>query len=200
MAYGDSYASVLELEERLGRSDDGSFAELLDAASRRVEDFCRRQFNRDTATTPVATARRFRALDPERLPVDDFRTTTDLAIEVDGTAWATTDVDPRPWDGVYKGRSGWPYSDLIAVGRSWPDSRRALIEVTAHWGWTAVPEAIRQATLDVAEAAASGSATGVVRSEAIDGYSVTYAATSDSTVPPELAKAAPYRRVRFGIG
>ena len=37
---------------------------------------------------------------------------------------------------------------------------------------------------------------------AIDGYSVSYAAatlTAGRNVPPEMAKAAPYRRMRFGV-
>lgn len=200
---GDAYASVLELEGRLGRSDDGTFGFLLDAASRAVETFCRRQFNRDTSETPAATERRFRAIDPERVPVDDFHTTTDLAIEVNGTAWAVTDVDPRPWDGVYKGMTGWPFFDLIAIGRTFPFHRRAKVAVTAHWGWAAVPEGIRQATLDVAEMMSygGGSSSGVVRSKAIDGYSVSYSVPEmgSGATPSEMAKAEPYRRVRFGI-
>lgn len=200
---GDPYASVFELEERLGRADDGTFAFLLDAASRAVESFTGRQFNRDTGDTPTATERRFRAVDPERVPVDDFHTTTDLAIEVNGTVWAVTDVDPRPWDGVYRGMTGWPYFDLIAVGRSFPPGRRAKVAMTAHWGWAAVPEGIVQATLDVAEVMSfgGGSGGGVVRSKAIDGYSVSYSVPemASSYAPPELAKAEPYRRVRFGV-
>jgi hypothetical protein len=204
MAFGDPYANVLELGERLRKYDDDTFENLLDAASRAVETFTRRQFNKDTGETPVATARRFRAVDPERLPVDDFHTTTDLAIDVDGTAWDVADVDPRPWDGIVNGQTGWPYFNLIAVDRVWPPSRRAIIAVTAHWGWAAVPEGIRQATLDVAEVMSfgGGGASGVVRSESIDGYSASYSVPqlgSASSVPSELIKAVPYRRVRFGV-
>jgi hypothetical protein len=204
MAQGDPYATPAELEVRLGRSDDGTFTSLLRAASRAVEDFTGRQFNRDTSGTPVATARRFRAVDPQRLPVDDFHTTTDLAVTVDGTAWAVTDVDPRPWNGVHRGMTGWPYFDLVTVAKSWPPTRRATVTVTAHWGWAAVPEGIRLAALDVAEIMAQrgGETSGVVRSEAMDGYAVTYAfpqLTSGSSVPSGLVKAAPYRLRRFGV-
>jgi hypothetical protein len=199
MALGDSYATVLDLETRLSKSDDGTFEDLLDAASRAIEAFTRRQFNKVTS----ATARRFRALDPERLPVDDFYVTTNLAVVVDGTAWDVTDVDPRPWGGIHNGQTGWPFFDLIAVDRTWPPSRRALVTVTARWGWNAVPEGIRQATLDVAEVMSYGvSSSGVVRAEAIDGYSVSYSNPTmgaGSSVPTEFAKAVPYRRKRFGI-
>lgn len=201
MALGDAYATSSDLEERLGTSDTGTYDAILDTASRAVESFTRRQFNQVTE----ATARRFRPVDPQRLPVDDFHTTDDLAIEVDGVVWDVDAVDPRPWDGVVNGVPGWPFLDLFTVNRSWPSfRRRAVVSVTAQWGWPAVPEGIRQATLDVAAVMVSetGGATGPVRSMAIDGYSVSYSSssmTSAASVPPEMVNAAPYRRVRFGV-
>jgi hypothetical protein len=200
MAYGDPYASVIDLETRLGQTDNGTFADLLDTASRAIESFTRRQFNKSS----TATARRFRALDPERLPVDDFYTLTGLVISVNGTAWVLTDVEARPPDGIVNGQSGWPFSDLLTVARTWPPGRRAKVTVTAKWGWTAVPEGIRQATLDLAEITSygGGGGSGVVRAEAIDGYSVSYGVptlTGDAAIPAEFVKAAPYRRARFGI-
>lgn len=204
---GTAYATVAELEARLGTTDDGTYTSVLAAATSHVNAFCGREFNQASA----ATARRFRALDCERLRVDDFWKTDDLAVVVDGTAWALTDVDPRPWDGIVNGEPGWPYMDLFSVDRYWPlwRFRRATIEVTAWWGWAAVPAAIVQATLDVAEvmvlSAAAGQA-GVISSERIAGggadYSVSYAMPqigSGRDVPPELRKAAPYRRKRFGV-
>jgi hypothetical protein len=203
VALGDAYATAAELEERTGRTDDGSFTALVGAASRAVESFTGRQFNKTT----TATARRFRPLDPARLPVDDFHTVTDLAVSVDGAVWDVDTVDPRPWDGVVNGQTGWPFFDLFTVNRSWPSfRRRAIVTVTAQWGWAAVPEGIKQATLDVASVMAfGGAAGGPVRSEAIDGYSVSYATPtlgSDGkgvSVPAEMVKAVAYKRVRFGV-
>lgn len=199
--FGDPYATVQDLETRLGTLDDGRFADLLDAASRAVEDFCHRQFNKDTAGVPVATARRFLAVDPQRLPVDDFHTTTNLAISVNGTAWVVGDVAPRPFNGVYDGMTGWPYFDLLTVSKRWPQSRTPKVTITAHWGWAAVPEAIRQATLDVAEVISSGATSGMIRAETMGTYSVAYSMpSSGGEAPPELQKAAPYQRTRFGVG
>lgn len=204
MALGDAYATVTDLEARLGSPDDGTYEALLDAASRAVEAFTRRQFNRADEATP----RRFRAVDTRRLPTDDFHTVTDLAVEVDGTAWDVADVDPRPWNGIVGGVSGWPFFDLFAVGRYWPWSRRAPVTVTARWGWAAVPEGIRQTTLNVAASVASSASTsdeaGQVKSMSIDGYSVSYAAGDGSTRTAlvDLATfslADPYRRKRFGV-
>jgi hypothetical protein len=201
MALGDPYATVEQLEQRLGKTDDGTFDRLVEAASREVERFARRQFNK----TDTASARRFRALDCERVAVDDFHILTDLAVEVDGIAWdVSLYVDPRPWDGVQFGQTGWPYSDLFAINRSWPWSRRALVTVTARWGWAAVPAGIVEATLDVAEAMYRARATtqnAFVRSETFDNYMVSFGVptTSSNGVPTEMTRAVPFRRKVFGV-
>lgn len=192
MALGASYASIAALEGRLG-PDDGTFSQKLNAASRAVEAFTRRQFNKED----VASERRFRAVDPSRLPVDDFHTLTDLAVEVDGTAWDLADVDPRPPNGVVNGQVGWPFSDILAVRRSWPHDRRATVTVTAQWGWAAVPKAIVEATLDVAEAMSSGG--GAIRSETMGTYSVSYDVGSSAAATSAFDRAAPYRRKIWGV-
>jgi hypothetical protein len=195
-AIGDPYASTAELAHRLEVDDvQLSFAGLVDAASRDVESFCHRQFNKTT----IATARRFRPLDWRRLPVDDFHTITDLEVDVAGTVWDLASIDPQPWNGVKNGVPGWPFENLYTTNGNWPNT--STITVTAQWGWAAVPEGIKQATLDVAAAKfrAGGSAY-PVRSQAIDGYSVTYKLPGEGEqVLPELEAAVPYRRKRFGI-
>jgi hypothetical protein len=202
MAIGDPYATVAQLRARLDRPDDGSFYRVLDAASRAVETFTGRQFNQVDAPSP----RRFRAQDRERVAVDDFFTLTDLVVDVNGALWDVGDhVDPRRGGG-WSGEIQWPFSDLFAVRRSWPLSRRHLITVTAWWGWDDVPPGIVEATLDVAEVMSlsiTGGQSGAVRSETIGGYSVSYAmpqmGTGNTNVPPEFAKAIGYRRKRFGV-
>lgn len=203
MALGDAYATIAQMEARLELDDDGSFERLLDAASRSVEAFTRRQFNK----TDAASARRFRALDRERVAVDDFHTLDDLAVEVNGTAWdVDTYIDPRPWDGVVGGQIDWPYSDLFAINRSFPWSRRARVTVTAQWGWASVPAGIVEATLDVAEVMSlsmTNAQSGTIRGETIGGYSINYALPQNLVghegVPAELVKALPFRRTRFGV-
>jgi hypothetical protein len=200
MALGDPYATPAQLEARLGKEDDGTFERMLDVASRAVESFTGRQFNKAVEATP----RRYRALDRERVRTDDFWTLEGLMVAVHGVDWdVTAHIDARPWDGVQGGQIGWPYSDLFAVNRSWPWSRRALVQVTAKWGWEAVPSAIVEATLDVAELMSAGAGkSGVVRSESMGGYSISYGLPSHmgmQDVPPEMLKAVPFRRKRFGV-
>lgn len=204
MALGDSYATPQQLAVRLGGDVGDSYERILEAASRAVESFTRRQFNRDD--DEYATPRRFRALDRERVAVDDFYTLDDLAVEVNGTLWDPSSIDARPWDGMRQGQIDWPYSDLFAINRSFPWSRRALITVWAHWGWAAVPAGIVEATLDVAEMMSLALTSGVggpLQSETIGGYSRSFAIPSmgswADTVPPEYIKALPFRRKVFGV-
>ena len=206
MALGDPYATVGQLEARLGTTDDGTYERILDAASRAVESFTRRQFNR-AEDEDYTASRRYRALDRERVAVDDFYTLDDLEVVVNGTAWdVATYIDARPWDGVVGAMIDWPYSDLFAINRYFPWSRRALVTVSAYWGWAAVPSGIIEATLDVAEVMSlsmTNAQSGTIRSEAIGGYSISYATPQNlqghGDVLPELVKAVPYRRKVFGV-
>ena len=208
MALGDPYASPQQLADRLGGEVNDSYWRIVDAASRAVESFTRRQFNRDDDDDEYATPRRFRALDRERVAVDDFYTLEDLAVEVNGTPWDLSSIDARPWDGIRQGQISWPYSDLFAINRSFPWSRRAKITVWARWGWAEVPAGIAEATLDVAEVMsyALTAGKGAIRSETIGGYSVSFATPSmgsgmsgAESVAPEYIKALPFRRKVFGV-
>jgi hypothetical protein len=207
MALGDLYATPVQLADRLGQAladvGDIHLLRVLNAASRAVETFTRRQFNRDDDV--YATPRRFRALDCQRVAVDDFHTLEGLEVEVNGRLWDPAWIDPRPWDGIRHGQINWPYSDLFAVHRSFPWSRRVLVTVWAHWGWAEVPAGIVEATLDVAEMMSLAVTTGqsTKRSETIAGYSVSFAipsmSASTDAVPSEFIKALPFQRKVFGV-
>ena len=194
MALGDPYATLAELEARLGRVDDGTFVERLDDASRQVEQFTHRQFNKAT----VATARVFRPVDGCLTIVDDFHTVTGLVIATDdtndgtyGTAWTTAHYELAPPNGVVSGEAGWPFWMIGAVGgRYFRYASRHNVRVIAQWGWTAVPAGVKESTLSVVEEIASKSP-GRVRGESIDGYSAQYA---DSEDLGPFAPVASYRR------
>lgn len=213
MALGDPYATVVDLEARIGQPDDGTYADLLAAASRHVEWFTGRQFNQED----TASSRSFRALDCERLPVDDFYTMVEFAVETSGMAWDLSNVEFDPPDGVKDGVPGWPFEALFAAGRSWPLThfRRKKITVTARWGWAAVPAGIVEATLDVASVMSlgmgvgAGAEPGIVTSQTVEGFSESYQipgfgnggmTVGGMRVPKSLTKALPYRRKRWGVG
>lgn len=161
MALGDSYATLVELKSRLGigssdTSEDTKLTSALATASRDIESCCNRQFN-DAGS---ATARVFQADDWYRIEIDDFSTTTGLVVKSDEAddgqyevTWANTDYQLEPLNGVVAGVPGWPYNVIIATETRFffKPARWAQVQVTARWGWTAVPAPIKEATLIIAE-------------------------------------------------
>jgi hypothetical protein len=162
MALGDPYATLDELKNRLriglsDTTDDSALTSALAVASRAIDKACNRQFN--DAGTP--SARVFRTNSWYRAEVDDFSTTTGLVIKSDEAddgqfevTWqAGLDYQLEPLNGVVDGEPGWPYWIICATESNYFNTwaRWAQLEVTARWGWAAVPAAIKEATLIVAE-------------------------------------------------
>lgn len=159
MALGALYATLDQLKSYAGIGDTDDDAELTDAltaASRGIESVCHRQFN-DAA---AATARVYFPEHPLLAEVDDFHTVTGLVIKTDtsgdgtfDTTWASTDYELRPLNGISAGQPGWPWCEVWAVGTQlFPQTTgRSSVEVTARWGWAAVPAPVKSACLIVAE-------------------------------------------------
>lgn len=158
MALGDPYATLAELKTRLDitdSTDDPRLTASLDSASREIDGWCGRQFN----DAGAATARVFRSSGCTLAVVDDFSTTTGLVVATDNdddgvyeTTWSASDYELEPLNGVVSGMSGWPYYRIRAVeARTFPTGRRrAVVQVTARWGWTAVPTPVKEACLMIA--------------------------------------------------
>lgn len=158
MALGDPYATLAELKTRLDitdTTDDTRLTSSVLSASREIDAWCGRQFN-DAGT---ATARVFAAAGCTLAMVDDFSAITGLVVATDGnddgvyeTTWVAGDYELEPLNGVVAGMSGWPYWRIRAVGsRTFPTGRRrAVVQVTARWGWTAVPAPVKEACLMIA--------------------------------------------------
>lgn len=158
MAVGDPYATLTQLKSYLGIEDALTDSELTDAlasASRGITKFCGRQFNKETS----ATARTYRPTHAGLAMVDDFHTTTGLVIATaddDGvfdTTWTSADYELEPLNGVRDGESGWPFWKIRVVDSSalsFQLHSRATLQVTAQWGWAAVPAPVKQACLILA--------------------------------------------------
>lgn len=163
MALGGNYATSTELKGYLGvpasdTTDDTQLTDALNTVSREIEKFCHRQFN-DAGS---ATARVFYPDSNCLTRVDDFSTGSGLIIKTDtagdgtyATTWASTDYQLEPLNGVVDGESGWPYWTIRAVGTQrfsclWTATTIAPLQVTARWGWTAVPASVKQACLILA--------------------------------------------------
>lgn len=156
-AIGDPYITADELKAYLNIDETkASFnlrlADSVNSASREIEQFCGRQFNKTT----TASTRIYDAKSAHWIEVDDFHTTDGLLIEIGDSLGAfNTIVDPAsvtlyPLSGVVDGMPGWPYHKLVFM-KDWihyygKNSRsNGRVRVTAQWGWDEVPSSVRQA-------------------------------------------------------
>lgn len=80
--------------------------------------------------------------------VPDFSTTDTLVVKTGEPGsftdtWATSDYRVEPLNPI----NGEPYTAIVAVDRVFPrfERHKATIEVTAQWGWAAVPPRVKQA-------------------------------------------------------
>ena len=149
-----NYVALSELKSALGItvSTDDAFLNLaIDSAEQSINDLCGRKFTADGS----ASARTYRA-QPYLAVTDDISTLTGLVVKTDtsgdGTfdmTWASTDYQVEPLNNLLK-TTPRSVNNLRAVGSyTFPvyGDGLAAVEVTAKWGWRAVPDSIKQATL-----------------------------------------------------
>jgi hypothetical protein len=152
MTLTNAYLTLAEFKSLIGKTTvdgDDACERAIEAASRAVDAWCGRRFYADAA----ATARVFAPFTASEAWVDDIHTTTDLVVKTDTgddgtyeTTWTTGDYELMPRNGIRNGLEGWPYTAIRAVeGLSFPCGRRATVQVTARWGWAAVPTAVELA-------------------------------------------------------
>lgn len=203
MALGDPYVSVSQFKVYLGIGDvvdDTAVTDAVTSVSREIEKFCGRQFN-DAGS---ATARVFRPDHAGLCQVDDFSTVTGLVVATDGgddgtyeTTWAASSYQLEPLNGVVDGESGWPWWRIRAVvGQRFPTwCVHPPVQVTARWGWTAVPAAVKQAALILAAETfkLKDAPFGVA------GYG-DFGPIRVRSNPMAAAKLAPYRRAAVLVG
>ncbi len=130
--------------ERIGDLDDTATLQLaVTAASRAVDRCTHRQFG----FLNLAQERRYTARWNRRrclwvVSVDDFMDTSGLTVTIAG---ATVTYTAEPINAVDEGR---PYERLVvdkaSVGK--PTGLDGEVVATVKWGWTAVPDPVKQAT------------------------------------------------------
>jgi hypothetical protein len=138
------YVSADDLQTYLGATSlvDDDAVRACAAASRWVDQWTGRTF--ELASEP--SARLFQVTDPHRIWLDDI---ADPAVTVSEGAgyssdWAADEFlldPPQP-------AQGWPYTSIRTAGaRSFLFTSPGLVQVTATWGWPAVPDDVKMATL-----------------------------------------------------
>ena len=170
MAITNGYATLAEVKAVLrltDGTDDALLEQTIEGASRRIDGYCNRFFYQ-TASTAIRLYARF----SYRLTVEDLSSgNITLKTDDDGdgtyeTTWTTnTDYILEPTNASLTSR---PFTLIQATGgKSFPlfsEPDLPGVEVTAVWGWPAVPDDIREACvlLSIRGFARYNSALGVV--------------------------------------
>ena len=150
MAITNGYATLSEIKAsaRITDTIDDSLLELaVESASRMIDSYTQRYFyNSGTAT------RLF-------VPQDNYVTEIDDAISISqietsdgdnfGVTWQTKDYQLEPLNGIVDGLSSHPATRIRAVDDFLFNvlAGEATVRVTGVWGWSAVPIAVKQATI-----------------------------------------------------
>lgn len=135
-------------------TDFGTAQAAATAASRLVDSFCGRNFDQ------TITSRKFEPSDWNYCPVDDVATITSVTLDTAyddtfGTTLTTANYVTDPVNGVGPdGNDGWPVTGLRTTSTvlfpMWGLYRKRTVKVTGTFGWSAVPDAVAQATLFLA--------------------------------------------------
>lgn len=143
------FANYLKIDDS---ADDQELGFARVGACRAIDATCGRRFWVDDSVS----ARTYRACHVDLLDVHDISTTTGLVVKTDDnfdgtyeTTWTSTDYQLEPVNGVFAGIEGYPYFRIRGVNRYFPVSPMGIVsvQVTAKWGWAAVPGAVKEAAL-----------------------------------------------------
>lgn len=153
-----AYTTLAALKSYLGISVatyDAQLTSALNAASRAIDNYCGRRFWLDGSLT----TRTFTATDPTLLDIPDgIGTTAGLVVKTDTaadgtftTTWGAGDYQLLPVNAPHAFPEAEPWTQIQAVGAlTFPTgtaTRTQRVQVTAKWGWPAVPDPVIQACL-----------------------------------------------------
>jgi hypothetical protein len=148
MAWAPDYVTDADLSSYLRIDDNDDDAELalaITAASRAIDHHCGRQFGNTTAEERTYIARP----DYERgywvLDTDDYTLITGAGVVVTDAGTVTTYVQ-EPRNASQKSRP-WTRVVFTADSEFQPDVYPHEVNVSALWGWAAVPTTVKQATM-----------------------------------------------------
>jgi hypothetical protein len=150
LAIVNGYCSLAEVKAsaRITDNVDDALLELaVESASRLVDSYTQRNFyNAGTAT------RLFIPQDSYVTEIDDLITLSTLQTSDGdnfGTTWAAKDYQLEPLNGVVDGLTGHPTTRIRAVDDFlfYMLEGEATVRITGVWGWSAVPTAVKQATV-----------------------------------------------------
>jgi len=158
-----AYATLTDLKSWMNIDDsvdDATLTLALTNAQAAIDRYTERTFV--LSSDHSATARTFGTRVPGAVWVDDIGDTSGLIVKIDDndngvfetTLTLSTDYVLDPPVGQYQAGGRWPATRILTIGSTllptYSESNRRRVEVTAKWGWPAVPSEIQLATLYLA--------------------------------------------------
>lgn len=155
MAIGDAYSTAATYRGVIGKTDTADDAAILvdlKAVSRYLEGKLGRWFTKDASDIARVYVVPYTG---ERLVVDDLSAApTSVIIDLNGdgswsdAALAATDYQAQPLNALLQPEA-WPYTSLVMTpwGKYGKWSKDDRVQVTAKFGWPAVPDAVARATI-----------------------------------------------------
>jgi len=154
VALTNALIAVDDITTRLGVSDfddTDTLESAIQSASDAIYVYTGQQFWKTT----TASARTYTPSSARCALIDPFHTTTDLVIKTDDnddgtfeTTWTTTEYELDQFGGDMANLMSSPYDSICSLGvRLFPvtGNRRRTLQVTAQWGWTAIPSNVTEA-------------------------------------------------------
>jgi hypothetical protein len=152
MAIVNGYATLAQVKAALRLTDsvdDTLIENAIESASRRIDGYTSRWFYK-TNQTPVQV---YPATLYECGTLNDMATTS-VTVKIDSVgdgSYATTWTQGQQYqlEPLNAGLSGKPYRRIVAInGFNFPVAvDKPLVQVTAQWGWNAVPSDVTQACI-----------------------------------------------------
>lgn len=145
----EDFKAYLRIDED-DDTDDDQLELAITSASRAVDRSTSRQFGvNGSAVARVYTAEWSRTLGRYVVEVDDFMTLTGLLVASSTSTEGTFDNSittfrTYPFDAAGDGR---PWTKILIAPGTSVTCDPGGVQVTANWGWTAVPDTIKMATL-----------------------------------------------------
>jgi hypothetical protein len=150
MAITNGYASLSETKAALRITDsvDDSLLEMaIESASRLIDGYsCRYFYNAGTATRDFVAEDSYLTIIDDLISLSELKTTDEIGSEY--VTWNSGDYQLRPVNGKIDGLTV-PFTSILSTDDLLFNIKgeQALVRVTGVWGWSALPIAIKQATI-----------------------------------------------------
>ena len=150
MAITNGYCSLAEVKAALRITDsvDDSLLEMaVESASRLIDGYsCRYFYNAGTATRDFVAEDSYLTIIDDLISLSELKTTDEIGSEY--VTWNSGDYQLRPVNGKIDGLTV-PYTSILSTDDLLFNIKgeQALVRVTGVWGWSALPIAIKQATI-----------------------------------------------------